>query len=66
MRIVKNATHDTPFVGTFGYPDLVWLKPTFNTQFHLSFGTLLSSTNRVSSGAIQTVNTPLEINVKKK
>lgn len=61
MNIVENASQSSPFVGSYGYEDLVWLKPTYNTEFHLSFGTMLGSMNRVSSGTIQTVNTPLEV-----
>lgn len=63
MNVASQESTTTPFVASIGFDNLMWTKPTFSTQFHLSFGTLLSSENRASSGTIQTVDRPLEIKV---
>ena len=63
LKVAQNATQNTTFVARVGFSDLVWLKLTFSTLFHISFGTALSVYNRSSSCEIKTVDTPLDIQV---
>lgn len=62
--MLQLATQNATFVGRVGFSDIVWIKSTFSTLFHLSFGTLLSVYNRTTSCGIQTVDTPLDVEVK--